>query len=62
MGKKRIAMAEGCSERFDLDYVRFIAGFEKDNGERTEKLIEKYPNVKVIRSNSRRQAAKFRKR
>ena len=61
LGKKRIDMAEGCSERFDLDFVRFIAGFENDNAERTEKLLEKYPHVKVIRFNSRRQAEKFLK-
>ena len=61
LGKKRIDMEEGCSERFDLDFVRFIAGFENDNAERTEKLLEKYPHVKVIRFNSRRQAEKFLK-
>ena len=42
-------------------FVRFIAGFENDNAERTEKLLEKYPHVKVIRFNSRRQAEKFLK-
>ena len=44
-----------------MDFVRFIAGFENDNAERTEKLLEKYPHVKVIRFNSRRQAEKFLK-
>ncbi len=59
LGKKRIDMTEGCNERFDWDFVKFIAGFQRDNAERTEKMLEKYPYIKVVRFSSRRQAEKF---
>lgn len=59
LGKKRIDMTEGCNERFDWDFVKFIAGFQRDNAKRTDKLFEKYPYVKVVRFSSRQQAEKF---
>ena len=59
LGKKRIDMTEGCNERFDWDFVKFIAGFQRDNAKRTDKLLEKYPYVKVVRFSSRQRAEKF---
>lgn len=53
-------MAEGCDERFDWDFIKWIWNYQNDSGLRVEALIEKFKDKKeIIRIRSNRGAKKF---
>lgn len=46
--KKRIDMADGCYERFDFEFYRWIWLYKKKHGSKTLERIEKLRNEKKI--------------
>lgn len=46
-GKDRSDCAEGCPERFDIDFLKYVLNFRKIFRSRTMKLIRKHQHLKV---------------
>lgn len=53
---KRTDITEGCEQRFDWDFLKFIAEFSRKQEKQTDETLKKYPDVKVITFHSRKQA------
>lgn len=58
-GKTRPDMGGNCPERFDLEFLRFIWGFNKTNRERYREMLDNSDGIKVIVLKSRKEAEKF---
>ncbi len=58
-GKVRPDMAEGCPERFDLDFLKWVWNFNKKNRVEFYRLISEYKTVSVIVLKNRRQVNRF---
>lgn len=59
-GTVRPDMGEGCSERFDGAFLRYVLGFRRTNRKTVYALLSSAdPSVKVIVLKSRRQVKKF---
>ena len=41
-GAVRADMAEGCPEKFDLEFAQYIWNFKRDVGPKTEEAVDKY--------------------
>lgn len=52
-------ITEGCNEKLDFEFMKYIWNFNKTQVKPTEELLKHYPNIKVIIFNSRKQADKF---
>ena len=58
-GRHRPDMTEGCNERFDPEFVRWIWNFNKNNRARYYALLKEVKGKNVVILKSRRQAQKF---
>lgn len=47
-GRSRPDMAEGCPERFNWEFIRFVAGYAKDGRLRALEFLSNVPNDKCI--------------
>lgn len=62
-GKTRPDVARGCEERFDLNFLKFIWNFPKNNTPKIENILARQPKEKqIIRFKSPRQVKKFLQR
>lgn len=55
-GKVRPDMGEGCPERFDLEFIRWVWNFPKKDGAKAAAVLAQFPQVPVITLHSRREA------
>ncbi len=60
-GKTRPDMGEGCNEKIDWEFIKYVWDFDKIQLHRTDELVKSYPNVKLITFHSRRQAERYLK-
>jgi adenylate kinase family enzyme len=59
-GRSRPDMAEGCPERFSLEFIRWVWGYPKRTRPKVlEKLKANSQNKKIIRLRSRAEVEKF---
>lgn len=58
-GRHRPDMTEGCIERFDPEFVKWIWNFNKNNRARYYALLNNAGDKKVVILKSRRQAERF---
>ena len=54
-------MGNGCKEKIDLDFLKFIWNFNKKDLPKNDKKIKEYPNVTHIIFTSRKQSEEFLK-
>ncbi|SOC38818.1 adenylate kinase family enzyme [Rhizobium subbaraonis] len=47
-GRSRPDMAEGCPERLDLQFLRYIWNFERSESPEIEERLEEHPTVPVL--------------
>ena len=62
MGKSRPDMGEGCPERLDLQFVKYIWNFPNTSAENNRDRIGRYEGLQVITFISRREAKSFLER
>ncbi len=60
-GKTRSDMGENCPERFDLEFLKFVWAFNKNNRDSYLKLLSEQKGKEVIIFRRRRECAKFLK-
>ena len=58
-GTVRPDMAEGCPERFDLDFLKWVWNFNKNKRERNYRLLKEAEGIETIVLKNRRQVRKF---
>lgn len=58
-GKVRPDMGEGCPERIDLDFLKWVWNFNKNKRERNYRLLKEAVGVRVIILKNRRAVKKF---
>ncbi len=58
-GTVRPDMGEGCPERFDWDFLKWVWGFNRKNRKRFQTLLDGAPQVQTVRLKNRRQARRF---
>ena len=58
-GKVRPDMGEGCPERFDWEFVKFIWNFNRENRVRNNTWIAQAKHAKAIILKNRKEAADF---
>jgi adenylate kinase family enzyme len=58
-GKVRPDMGEGCPERIDLDFLKWVWNFNKNKRERNYRLLNETEGVRVIILKNRRMVKKF---
>jgi adenylate kinase family enzyme len=58
-GKVRPDMGEGCPERIDLDFLKWVWNFNKNKRERNYRLLKEAEGVQVIILKNRRMVKKF---
>jgi adenylate kinase family enzyme len=58
-GKVRPDMGEGCPERMDLDFLKWVWNFNKNKRERIYGLLKEAEGVQVIIMKNRRMVKKF---
>lgn len=58
-GKVRPDMGEGCPERIDLDFLKWVWNFNKNKRERNYRLLKEAEGVQVIILKNRRAVKKF---
>ena len=58
-GKVRPDMGEGCPERIDLDFLKWVWNFNKNMRERNYSLLKEAEGVQVIILKNRRMVKKF---
>ena len=58
-GKVRPDMAEGCPERFDWEFVKYIWNFNRDNRVRNSTWIAQAKHAKAIVLKNRKEARAF---
>ncbi len=59
LGRVRSDMGEGCPEKFDLEFLKWIWNFNKKHRNRYYKMLSEAPNARVIILKSRQQTRKF---
>ena len=57
--KKRPDMAEGCFERFDWEFIKYVWNFPRDKNPAIEMRLKKYPNVKIYRLKKKQRDREF---
>ena len=60
-GKVRPDMGEGCPERVDLDFLKWVWNFNKNKRKRNYDLLNRAEGVRVMIFKNRRQLRKFLK-
>lgn len=60
-GKVRPDMGEGCPERFDLDFLKWVWNFNKNKRESYYRLLNEAEEIETIALKNRRQVKKFLK-
>ena len=60
-GVVRPDMGEGCPERFDWDFLKWVWNFNKDKRKKLMDQLAKAENVKVVILKNRRQVKRFLK-
>ena len=60
-GRVRPDMAEGCPERFDLDFLKWIWDFNKNNREKTYRLLNETEEKETVVLKNRRAVRLFLK-
>ena len=60
-GKVRDDMGEGCRERFDLEFMRYVYSFNDKQREKIYKKLSTNPNVRVIIIKKRKDLEKLEK-
>jgi adenylate kinase family enzyme len=58
-GTVRPNMGEGCPERIDLDFLKWVWNFNKNKRERNYRLLKEAEGVRVIILKNRRAVKKF---
>lgn len=58
-GTTRPDMTEGCAERFDLDFMKYIWGFRKSRLPGVRKALANAPHVRVIEIKSKKDLDDF---
>ena len=58
-GKVRPDMGEGCPERFDWDFLRWVWNFNKNKREKNYRLLNDAQGIQVIILKNRRQVKRF---
>ena len=58
-GQVRPDMGEGCPERIDLDFLKWVWNYNRDKRQRNYDLIAQYPDVKLIVLKNRREVKQF---
>ena len=58
-GKVRPDMGEGCPERIDLDFLKWVWNFNKNKRERNYRLLNDTEGVRVIILKNRRAVKRF---
>ena len=58
-GTVRPDMPEGCPERFDWEFLKWVWNFNRNNREKTWAQLEKLPAEKVMILKNRREVRKF---
>ena len=58
-GKVRPDMGAGCPERIDLDFLKWVWSFNKNERERNYRLLREAEHTRVIILKNRRQVRKF---
>ena len=61
LGKVRIDMPEGCSEKFDFKFMIYIWNFPGSSGQRNKERIKKYNDKNIIIFTKRSESIKFLK-
>ena len=61
-GQVRPDMGEGCPERFDLDFLKWVWNFNKSKREKYYKLLDKTEGIQIIILKNRREVRKFLER
>lgn len=58
-GTVRADMGEGCPERIDLEFLKWVWNYNKNKRRKNYDLIAKYPHVKLVVLKNRRQVRRF---
>ena len=58
-GKVRPDMGEGCPERFDLNFVKWIWGFNKKNRQKYYRMLNEAEGVETVVLKNRRMVRRF---
>ncbi len=61
-GKVRPDMGEGCPERFDLDFLKWVWNFNKKNREKFYRLLNEGQGIETIVLKNRRMTRRFLKK
>ncbi len=56
---KRIDQASGCTEKFDLDFIKWVWKFPKEYRPEIIKTLDEHPNVEKIIFKNRKESKKF---
>lgn len=59
---KRIDLAEGCTEKFDLDFIKWVWSFPKEYRPQIIKSLDEHPNVEKIIFKNRKESKKYLER
>lgn len=60
-GTVRSDMGEGCPERFDLEFLKWVWNYNRDKRERNYRLLNEAENVQTIVLKNRRMVRRFMK-
>ncbi len=52
-------MAEGCNERFDWEFTKYVWNFKRDKNPAIEVRLKKFPKVKLNHLRSKREIEDF---
>ena len=58
-GQVRPDMGEGCPERVDLDFLKWVWNFNKNKREKNYRLLEQHPDKEIHILKNRRQVKRF---
>ena len=58
-GKTRPDMGDGCPERFDFEFLRFVWGFNKKHRQRYNEMLDNTNGIRVIKLKNRKEVARF---
>lgn len=59
-GRVRSDMGENCYEKFDLEFIKFIWGFNKSNRDKYYKLLEEEKNKNIYILKNRKDINRFK--
>ena len=58
-GKTRPDMGDGCPERFDWDFIKWVWGFNRRNREKNYRYLNETPHAETYAFKNRKQLKKF---